>query len=104
MNLSNTDKNFISTFLSIDGDVSIENACRSYSQAVRLISKRSEELKKSLSPEQMNIYQQELENRDEAKEILKYYYFSIGLKLYSHITEITNNPSAFIDAMYGDIL
>ena len=104
MNLSCADKNFVSNFLNIDDFASIERACHSYVKINGLVLQCSEKLRQSLSPEQLKIYQQEQENRNETEEILKQYYFSIGLKLHSHITEITNNPSTFIDAMYSDIL
>jgi len=100
MNLSCFDKNFISNFLNVDGYAPIESTCSSYAESADLVSQCSEKLKEMLSPEQLNIYQRELENRDETEKILKRYYFSVGIKMYSHIAEITDNPSAFIDALY----
>ena len=104
MNLSCFDKNFIENFLNVESHASIKSSCHSYLEADCLVSQCSEKLKQTLSSEQLKIYQQELENRNEAEEILKQYYFSVGLKLYSHIAEITNNPSAFTDALYSDML
>jgi len=104
MKLSCADKNFISYFLNVEGFASVESDCRSYAKINGLVFQCSEELKETLSREQLHIYEQELENRHEAEDILKRYYFSTGLKMYSHITEITDNPSMFIDAIYGDSL
>ena len=101
MKPSCADKSFIANILHVEDYASAKN-CRSYAEAADLVLRCSEQLKATLSPEQMDIYRRELENRSEAEEMLKQYYLSAGLKMYSHITEITDDPSAVIDALYND--